>query len=385
MQTNPIMRKGLAVGIILLFVGIGIIPTSAQNREKSSQQQLRGHWLYVGGSGPGNYTRIQDAINASSDGDTVFVYSGLYYENIVIPKSIRLIGESKNTTIIEANISYYGFLIFLESSNITISGFTLGFYVNTTYYNIIICDDFGNRQNITISNNILRGNNSNGIVLFQCDFCTIAQNNFYLNYGDSISLYFSKNCVITNNLIKKSQNLTGGIYLNDISNSTVSNNSIMATSSGLMLNGGYNNIISNNYFYNTGVAIWGDGSHNNSILSNYIDNPVWTNWYSSEVFGIRMQSNYYDIVKGNTISHCMFGIFLEGSFNNVISMNTFMKNKVHARFYNNGFFSRNIWDQNYWGRPRVLPKPIFGIKDIYHRYPGFIEFDWHPAQKPYDI
>ena len=44
------------------------------------QSSSRGNWLYVGGSGPGNYTRIQDAINASSDGDTVFVLNRIYYE-----------------------------------------------------------------------------------------------------------------------------------------------------------------------------------------------------------------------------------------------------------------------------------------------------------------
>ncbi len=36
--------------------------------------------LYVGGTGPNNYTRIQDAIDNASDGDTIFVYSGIYYE-----------------------------------------------------------------------------------------------------------------------------------------------------------------------------------------------------------------------------------------------------------------------------------------------------------------
>jgi hypothetical protein len=44
-------RKGLAVGIILLFVATGIIPSTAQKIEKPSQPVSRGHWLYKGGSG----------------------------------------------------------------------------------------------------------------------------------------------------------------------------------------------------------------------------------------------------------------------------------------------------------------------------------------------
>ena len=55
--------------------------------------------LYVGGGGPGNYTTIQIALDAASAGDTVFVYNGTYYENLVIKKNIALIGENKNTTI----------------------------------------------------------------------------------------------------------------------------------------------------------------------------------------------------------------------------------------------------------------------------------------------
>jgi hypothetical protein len=45
--------------------------------------------LYVGGTGEGNYSRIQDAIDDAVDGDTVFVYddSSPYYEHIRINKS----------------------------------------------------------------------------------------------------------------------------------------------------------------------------------------------------------------------------------------------------------------------------------------------------------
>ncbi|MBE3139860.1 MAG: right-handed parallel beta-helix repeat-containing protein, partial [Thermoplasmata archaeon] len=116
-------RKCLAVGIILLFVGTCIVPSIAQNIEKPSQTTSRGNWLYVGGSGPGNYTKIQDAIDNASDGDTVFVYddSAPYYEEVWIRKSISLIGENKNTTNIIWRGGRYALTIY-QTEHVIISG-----------------------------------------------------------------------------------------------------------------------------------------------------------------------------------------------------------------------------------------------------------------------
>ncbi len=79
--------KCLAIGIILLFVGVTIAPAIAQETEKPLPTS-RGNWLYVGGSGPGNYSKIQDAIDNAFDGDTIIVYSGTYYEAITLNKQL---------------------------------------------------------------------------------------------------------------------------------------------------------------------------------------------------------------------------------------------------------------------------------------------------------
>ncbi|HWR28033.1 MAG TPA: hypothetical protein VN377_06325, partial [Candidatus Thermoplasmatota archaeon] len=67
-------------------------PSIAQDREKQSLPKSSGNWLYVGGSGSNNYTMIQDAIDNASDGDTVFVFNGMYVGYVIINKSINLIG-----------------------------------------------------------------------------------------------------------------------------------------------------------------------------------------------------------------------------------------------------------------------------------------------------
>ena len=83
--------KRLGVILIILL----ITPAIANDRgEDVIMKNNDGRTLYVGGSGPNNYTKIQDAIDNASNGDTIFVYddSSPYYENIVIDKSVTLIG-----------------------------------------------------------------------------------------------------------------------------------------------------------------------------------------------------------------------------------------------------------------------------------------------------
>jgi len=86
-------KKFMTVGIVLLFIGTCIIPGIAQKIEKSYEQSSESNWLYVGGTGPGNYSTIQAAIYASKDGDTIFVFDDKspYVESIVIDKSIQLL------------------------------------------------------------------------------------------------------------------------------------------------------------------------------------------------------------------------------------------------------------------------------------------------------
>ena len=85
------MRKIITLGIMLLFLGMTISSSTGLYLDEQSIKPLSsGNILYVGGSGTGNYSKIQDAIDDASDGDTVFVYddSSPYYENVIVDKSI---------------------------------------------------------------------------------------------------------------------------------------------------------------------------------------------------------------------------------------------------------------------------------------------------------
>jgi len=116
--------KTFALSIVVLFIGAGVVSGFNANSAYESKPLSSGNWLYVGGSGEGNYTKIQDAIDNATDGDTVFVYSGTYYEYLRVEKIINLIGENKYTTIIDGDCCH-GYCVFLYGDGIKISGFSI--------------------------------------------------------------------------------------------------------------------------------------------------------------------------------------------------------------------------------------------------------------------
>ena len=109
-MNKPYVKKILAVIVFLLFMGMNVVSSTGTVVEKKSTIPISdGNILYVGGSGGGNYSTIQSAIDDANSGDTVFVYddSSPYYENIEIDKSINLIGENRETTKIYDDWDYY--------------------------------------------------------------------------------------------------------------------------------------------------------------------------------------------------------------------------------------------------------------------------------------
>lgn len=352
-------RKGLAVGIIILFIGTAIIPSAAQNTEKSLMTS-RGTWLYVGGSGPGNYTKIQGAIDNASDGDTVFVYhhSMPYYENILVDKSIRLIGEDRNTTIIDGNGIRNVTLI--TADNVIISGFTLQ---HSGDYNLYGYSDSG----VFLLSN---GNSING--------------NIIKDNRNGICTRNSKNNTIVHNVI--SNHSYDGIELLNSPNNRFENNTIAHSVAGIDVENGNENTIVDNVFINCLIiSIYfyycNDNciSHN-TIIKNKVSLPSNIGYCS-----VWMSNSNNNLISENTFVNKItnaHNMMITDCFNNTIVRNNFLNVYPYVYFAES---SHNVWDGNYWARARFLPKMILGQKGIYDRYPTALNFDWHPAQKPYDI
>jgi len=321
------MKKLIAIGIILLFVGMTISSTGFNLENQSVKPLSTGNILYVGGNGTGNYTSIQGAIDDASKGDTVYVYddSSPYYENIEIDKPITLTGENKETTVIDGSGS--GDVVYIRVyDKVTVSGFTIqksGDEWRDAGINLI------NSYNTLITGNHI-SNNGCGIRLDDSPGNSITGNTIILNNGS-------------------------GIYICELSYT-------------VNISGNY--ISSNN---GNGISI-GFESMDITITNNTIN--------SNNVTGIVIYNRGHTVINNN-ISNNNQGILLYEPDSNIIK-NNFIGNRRHASFHI-PFFGRNHWDSNYWDNwIGIGPKLIFGSNGFLGFLP-WIQFDWHPATEPYDI
>jgi parallel beta-helix repeat protein len=195
------MKKILTFGIMLLFLGMTISSTGFNIEKQTFIATYNGNTLYVGGSGPGNYTEIQDAIDDASDGDTVFVYNGTYYENVIVNKTINFLGEDKDKTVI--NGYSYNHCIDVISDWVNVSGFSTikgdgtGIQIHSNHTSIIdniISDNwfgiylYDSHNNIISNNRII--NNDYGMFFSYSNKNTVVSNAITSNGDYGLELFY---------------------------------------------------------------------------------------------------------------------------------------------------------------------------------------------------
>jgi len=264
-----LLSKTLVKGIIFLFICTGItLSIAVDNVKKSVWSVSNGNTLYVGGIGVGNYTTIQSAVDNASDGDTVFVYNGTYHEdNVHIRyKSINLVGEDKNTTII-ANT----FILIYSSRNVIIHGFTI---IKEVTHTEDINIEFLNCSNCTFYDNIVQSNLSllRGIYIVESSEIKIFKNTIK-GARNSIGIDDSQNCVIQDNYITSGN---CGIQIYHSTNVTVFRNHISKYQTGISIDFPKNvDVIQNNLvgnFFNVGFLVL----ESENLFEFFFDGNYWS-------------------------------------------------------------------------------------------------------------
>jgi len=410
--------KTLALGVIVLFICMNVnFSLAINNVKKSSLLVSGGNILYVGGSGPGNYSRIQDAVDNASDGDTVFVFddSSPYVENIVVNKSIFLIGEDKNTVVIDGD--FKDMVITITVDDVFVSGFTM----IHPHKSFNIWDsalvDIVSSENVTIKNNIIQQNRwyygdwNAGIIIRNSSYCFIQNNTISTEIDSRRSVGIAVIFGSTFNNVSGNEiyHFTVGIWIYDVSTDNVIYlNYLHHNLEGVTTRWSNNNIINNNVIiYNT-CGIWIEEACYNVVFRNIItnngdgnfidggiviitvacaDNYIsYNNISNNNPYGIKILS-IKNTIKYNLISKNNIGVFCDLCSNNYIIKNNFILNEKNGYFLTSIFMIgfRNFWRRNYWDEPRSMPYLIFGeMTGIFNMF-TWVNFDWFPAQKPYNI
>lgn len=192
---------------------------------------------------PDDHPTIQEAINAANLGDTIYVRTGTYSENVVVNKTVTLIGENRDATIIDGRNA--GTVVNIASDNVIICNFTIldssmeyrFFGVAISYQNNVTIEDSNIRNNnigimlrnskdIKVERNIV-SNNYGGIIVNYSQNITVTEN-YVSNNSWGISLYASRECELENNVMVDNRYNLGvnGKSLADFAQSISSSNTV---------------------------------------------------------------------------------------------------------------------------------------------------------------
>ena len=406
---DRIVAMALAFLLVLPFAGIngGEVASTIDTNDI----------LYVGGSGPGNYTRVQAALDDAGDGATVYVYPGLYHESIVINKQLGLIGIEKNgeKPVIQAEENHSAVLILADGC--TLKGFIM------KSQEILISDDNPPSCEIRSDSNIIENNTfmygTQVFFLNQSSYNVIKHNTIIGGYWRGMYSRYGTHNDISGNEARLSSG--EGFYLRE-ANSTITYNTATENCHGMSISGSSSCSISFNSIYrNTQYGLSLDDCTDVSVINNSIHdhayggvlvsdssnctisgNELYSNQAGVRLYGtigVNYEGSTHNVVARNDIYGNDVGIYWEsGCKNNYFTYNNLVDNSENAYFWTSLEIGdpdfplhrpcQNIWNRNYWSDwTTSVPKPIQGmltvwLSSFYIDLP-WLTFDKHPAAEPH--
>ena len=271
---------------------------------------------------------IQEVINSAEYGDTIFVHAGIYYEHVVVDKALSLIGENRDTAIIDGNGT--GFI----------------FQINRTT-NVVI-------ESLTLQN------------------CQAA-----------VFLLVSNRCRVSGNVIKNCS--WYGVWVHYSENNFIDSNVIEMTWEGIYLYPSENNIAYGNIFHNNSEAAIEIAfcSHNSILENSIVQNPVGLKLYhayNNSIAANVLQNNEKGICLTNSNNNTMYHNNFINNTNQIIFVNDddgSINNTWDDGYPSGGNYWSDYNGTDFYGGPYQNETGSDGIGDI----PYF--FDSYPLMKPY--
>jgi len=264
-----------------------------------------------------NYPNIQRAINAASEGDTIFVKKGTYEEKTLeINKRLSLIGEDVENTKINLHPrwiestqpfypSYYEKAMLIEANDVRLSGFTITSVGGSLFA-------AGQRDQIT--GNIIATDLS-----LTGSYINVSNNTITRGIG-----CYGSHHIIAGNKIIESGIVVGGTLDGNDSLNTIYGNTITDCNNGIRLDGGGNTV-----FNNTIRSCY----HAVTILGMSSSNNVYANTVTNNIGGLELFGQGNDnVFHGNYVANNQYGVLLSYTYmmspgeNNTVYHNNFVDN-----------------------------------------------------------
>lgn len=325
----------------------------------------------VNDDGGADFTRIQDAINAASDGDSINVLSGTYNELLTIDKDLHISGENRETTIIDGSGlgGTYDDLVTIAASGVQIRRLTIRNLDSSLGSAVYI--SAGCSANALIDLNILNIERY-AIFLAGSDYNVIGSNTIS---GRSFGIELSDshhNCIENNEITDLDDY---GIIITDSSHNVIRGNTVNNNYIGLSLDASSSNTVSDNELIGNqwdGVQLL-EGCIDNHVERNIIrdcqqDDGIDIHTNSDHNYitlnlitgntgsGISLTTSNFNTIWGNILQeNHQYGIYVDTSSDNTISNNDFVDNTFNSIISNAHVLdaeSSNQWNDNirgnYW-------------------------------------
>ena len=311
------------------------------------------------------YKTIKSALEKTQDGDTVYVYEGVYKEgNIIISKPVQLIGV--NFPVLDGQKKYE--ILSIKASNTLVAGFKV------QHSGFATLEDPGgikiyNARNVVVIDNIL-DDNFFAIYLQHSSNC-IVKNNRITAYGvEEQQIGNGIHCWKNDSLQIIGNTVTGhrdGIYFEFVTNSIIWRNISKANIRyGLHFMFSNNDSYISNVFKNNGAGVsvmfthkvkmfnntftenWGDAAYG-LFLKEISDSYIFGNKFYKNTEGIHMEGTSRIKIEKNIFEANGWGMKIQAScMENEIVSNNFVGNTFDIS--TNGSLVLNTFNGNYWDK-----------------------------------
>lgn len=349
------------VSVLLLIILMGALGQFNAFGSVRANVSVQSRTIYVGPNG--NFTTISAAVANATAGDTIIVANGTYREQVLINKSLSLVGQNRNNTIIDAGGANYA--VQITASNVTLSGFTLrnqttdptqgpgGLWLNgvsTVVSNVTIANCTVINSMFAVwfsfaSNNTFREN----------DF---VNNSYDFGFTGELPRYFVEDMDTSNRvdgkpvywLFKKNgftvPSDAGVVIAVNSTNITVKDLAFNRNGRSVFFTNTNSSVVENVSTSGSLFGIWLEYSFNDTIRDNTVFN-------SSLEYGISLTESDGNLVIGNNVSRSGFDLKLVTShynriIGNILSNSTDIYGLMLDRGCLHNYISDNIIRYNTW-------------------------------------